>query len=113
MKQQVAPLQANEVSIIRRNCTSFDVKQHTFREQFRKEAPFRFDFKEPYPTLDKCHAEIFAMETDMAALQESAGLFEVNVPDYKQLKACRKEVCIHIYIVVWCSVQRYIKVLVF
>ena len=35
---------------------------------------------------------IFEMETLMAQLQESAGLFEVNVADYKQLKACRKEV---------------------
>lgn len=32
------------------------------------------------------------METEMATLQESAGLFEVNIPDYKQLKACRREV---------------------
>ena len=32
------------------------------------------------------------MEAEMTALQESAGLFEVNVPDYKQLKTCRKEV---------------------
>ena len=28
----------------------------------------------------------------MQELQESAGLFEVNMPDFKQLKACRKEV---------------------
>lgn len=28
----------------------------------------------------------------MLALQESAGLFEVNMPDFKQLKACRREV---------------------
>ena len=28
----------------------------------------------------------------MNALCESAGLFEVNMPDFKQLKACRKEV---------------------
>ena len=28
----------------------------------------------------------------MKELCESAGLFEVNVPDYKQLKACRKSV---------------------
>lgn len=28
----------------------------------------------------------------MYALSESASLFEVNVPDYKQLKACRKEI---------------------
>lgn len=28
----------------------------------------------------------------MKTLSESAGLFEVNVPDYKQLRACRREV---------------------
>ena len=33
------------------------------------------------------------MEREMAAIAESAGLFEVNMPEYKQLKACRKEVC--------------------
>ena len=32
------------------------------------------------------------MEEEMNALSESAGLFEVNFPDYKQLRACRKEV---------------------
>ena len=29
----------------------------------------------------------------MSAIQESADLFEVNFPDFKQLKACRREVC--------------------
>ena len=28
----------------------------------------------------------------MANLQESASLFEVNTPDYKQLRGCRREV---------------------
>ena len=28
----------------------------------------------------------------MGNLHESASLFEVNIPDYKQLKACRREV---------------------
>ena len=40
----------------------------------------------------QCHSEIFEMEDLMHKLQESAGLFEVNLPDYKQLKACRREV---------------------
>lgn len=31
------------------------------------------------------------MERDVAALSESAGLFEVLVPQYKQLKACGRE----------------------
>ena len=32
------------------------------------------------------HSVIHDLETEMTALQESADLFEVNVPDYKQLK---------------------------
>lgn len=37
---------------------------------------------------------IVAMEGIMEALCKSGSLFEVPVPDYKQLKACRKEVCL-------------------
>ena len=38
------------------------------------------------------HEEISDMEKEMTALLESASLFEVNVPDFKQLKQCRKEI---------------------
>ncbi|XP_039265498.2 dynein beta chain, ciliary-like [Styela clava] len=92
VKQTVTPLQANEVSIIRRKCTSFDVKQHEFREKFRKETTFRFSCGEPYDNIDRMNSEIQGLENEMNALHESASLFEVNVPDYKQLKACRREV---------------------
>ena len=39
-KQQVAPLQVHEVASLRSNCASFDVAQHNFREDFRKNGPF-------------------------------------------------------------------------
>ncbi|XP_069510616.1 dynein axonemal heavy chain 9 [Ambystoma mexicanum] len=94
VKQHVAPLQANEVATLRRKCASFDVEQYTFRERFRKEAPFRYDSTNPYEMIDDKHMEIKKMETIMASIFESAALFEVNVPDYKQLKQCRKEVCL-------------------
>lgn len=32
------------------------------------------------------------MESDVAELSKSAGLFEVAVPEYKQLKACHRDV---------------------
>ncbi|XP_032221173.2 dynein beta chain, ciliary [Nematostella vectensis] len=92
VKQQVAPLQASEVAIIRRKCGQFDIKQHEFREDFRKTAPFAFNSEDVYDRLDKSNREICAMEEEMNALSESAGLFEVNFPDYKQLRACRREV---------------------
>ncbi|XP_004857611.1 dynein heavy chain 9, axonemal isoform X1 [Heterocephalus glaber] len=93
VRQQVAPLQANEVTILRQRCTAFDVEQQQFWERFHKEAPFRFDSIAPHQILDMRHIEIQQMESTMASISESAGLFEVNVPDYRQLKKCRKEAC--------------------
>ena len=40
-------------------------------------------------THSQANKSIAGMEQQMSALYESASLFEVNVPDYKQLKACR------------------------
>ena len=44
--------------------------------------------------LDTAHRQILEKESTMAGITGSAGLFEVNIPDYKQLKQCRKEVSI-------------------
>ncbi|XP_049715502.1 dynein axonemal heavy chain 9 isoform X3 [Elephas maximus indicus] len=93
VRQQVAPLQANEVTLLRQRCTAFDAEQQQFWEQFHKEAPFRFDSINPHQTLDAKHIEIQQMESTMASIFESAGLFEVTVPDYKQLRQCRREAC--------------------
>ncbi|KAJ8313224.1 hypothetical protein KUTeg_009222, partial [Tegillarca granosa] len=91
-KQHVAPLQAIEVSNIRKKSATFDVNQHKFRETFRSIPPFRYNCETPYDLINEYHEEILAMETEMASLFESAGLFEVNTPDFKQLKQCRKEI---------------------
>ncbi|XP_041519985.1 dynein heavy chain 9, axonemal [Microtus oregoni] len=93
VRQQVAPLQANEVALLRQRCTAFDTQQQQFLERFRKEAPFRFDSVGPHHMLDVWHREIEHMESTMATISKSADLFEVNVPDYKQLRQCRKEAC--------------------
>ncbi|KAM9371423.1 dynein axonemal heavy chain 9-like [Phaethornis superciliosus] len=94
VKQHVAPLQADEMTALRKSCAAFDAEQQRFRERFQKEAPFRFDTENPYQLLDEKHIEIKQMESAMASIYESAGLFEVMVPDYKQLKQCRKELCL-------------------
>ncbi|KAM6111100.1 LOW QUALITY PROTEIN: dynein axonemal heavy chain 17 [Pterocles gutturalis] len=91
-KQNAAPLQASEVTVIRRNCQQFELRQHTFREQFREKAPFLYTDPNPYRSLNKQQKSIEAMESDMAVLAESAGLFKVPVPEYKQLNACHRDV---------------------
>ncbi|XP_051927996.1 dynein heavy chain 9, axonemal [Hippocampus zosterae] len=92
VKQQVAPLQAVEVANLRRKCASFEMEQHTFRENFRRNGPFRFDSKNPHRMLDTFHRQIQEQEAVMASLVESASLFEVTVSEYKQLRQCRHEV---------------------
>ncbi|AWP17229.1 putative dynein heavy chain 9 axonemal [Scophthalmus maximus] len=92
VKQQVAPLQATEVASLRRKCASFDVEQHTFREHFRKNGPFRFESESPFQLLDEFHLQIQEREAVMATLVESANLFEVTISEYKQLRQCRREV---------------------
>ncbi|TGZ69565.1 hypothetical protein CRM22_003672 [Opisthorchis felineus] len=91
MKQTVAPLQNNEVANIRRKCATFDVNQCNFREQFRKMAAFYFACKEPYIIIDQYHQSVKLLERQKEELLTSAALFEVNVPEYKQVKQCRKE----------------------
>ncbi|XP_029930046.1 dynein heavy chain 11, axonemal [Myripristis murdjan] len=92
VKHEVAPLQSNEVSVIRRKCVRFEVKQHEFREQFRTEVIFKINLEEPYKLIDKANRAVAVLEAEMQKLQETADLFEVSFPEYKQLYQCRSDI---------------------
>ncbi|KAJ8415860.1 hypothetical protein AAFF_G00404170 [Aldrovandia affinis] len=114
VKHEVAPLQTAEVSIIRRKCVAFEIKQSEFREKFRMNAPFNYNAVKPYTHLQKAHIEIRTLEEEMTELQESSHLFEVSVPDYRRLKLCRKEIVIlkelwDIVEYVHCSIEEWTK----
>ena len=49
----------------------------------------RFDSENPYKMLDTWDQQIGEREAVMSSLVEAASLFEVSVPDYKQLRQCR------------------------
>ncbi|KAG7259758.1 hypothetical protein CRUP_010534 [Coryphaenoides rupestris] len=91
VKHEVAPLQSNEVAVIRRKCARFEVKQHEFREAYRTEAIFKVDVSEPYRMIDKTNRSVAVLEAEMRKLQDTADLFEVGFPDYKQLHRCRSD----------------------
>ncbi|KAK6645275.1 hypothetical protein RUM43_001551 [Polyplax serrata] len=91
VKQQVAPLQAGEVSCIRKRIQAFDVTQNQYRDNFKKYTFMRYDCDKPYELMDKTHLEMKVFEDEMKKIQESASLFEVNVPEFKPIKQCRKE----------------------
>jgi len=52
VKQQVAPLQASEVANIRKRTAAFDVRQHEFREVFRRIEPLEYSCANPYELID-------------------------------------------------------------
>uniref|UniRef100_A0AAV2JSR2 Dynein heavy chain linker domain-containing protein n=1 Tax=Knipowitschia caucasica TaxID=637954 RepID=A0AAV2JSR2_KNICA len=91
VKQQVAPLQAIQVTSLRQQCTSFDVEQHAFRERFRHDGPFRFDCDRPYQLLESFQEQISEREALMDSLLQSAGVFELTLPPFRQLLQCRHE----------------------
>ena len=91
VKQQVAPLQAAEVVFIRKKITEFDARILYYREVFKKYHFFQYNCSDPYDVLDKVDKDLRKFETEMRNIQESGSLFEVNVPDFKVLKQCRKD----------------------
>ena len=90
--QQVAPLQTMEVGKLKKRITTFEYKQNEFRRDFCKMRFFQFKCKMPYEYLGQANAMINKMEINMKELQDSAVLFEVEVPEFKQLINCRREV---------------------
>uniref|UniRef100_A0AAX7TS70 Dynein axonemal heavy chain 11 n=1 Tax=Astatotilapia calliptera TaxID=8154 RepID=A0AAX7TS70_ASTCA len=92
VKHEVAPLQSNEVSVIRRKCVRFEVKQHEFREQFRSESIFKISVEESYKLIDKVSRGHISFSMEMKKLQDTADLFEVSFPEYKQLRQCRSDI---------------------
>ena len=48
--------------------------------------------KEPYRNIDKVHHELCGFEEILEGLRKSCGLFDIQLPDEKNLKQCRREV---------------------
>lgn len=94
MKDQVAPLQAIEVDSLQKKANKFEMKNHQFREDFKKKAPFKFDLGpvRAYEVLDSIQDEVCTMEAEAIALRQSADLFELTIPVYKQLADCRRDI---------------------
>nr|CAI5851783.1 unnamed protein product [Callosobruchus analis] len=91
VKQQVAPLQAAEVACIRKRIVDFDHRVTYYREVFKRYAFFRYDCTEPYQMIDRVDGDLRKLEKEMKGIHESGSLFEVNVPDFKILKQCRRD----------------------
>ncbi|MED6234546.1 hypothetical protein ATANTOWER_026276 [Ataeniobius toweri] len=94
VKNEVAPMQSAEVIVLRTRCIDFEVKQTKFKEEFKAKAPFSYHTVNPYACLEKSEKAIRDMEREVAELQESTNLIDVTIPDYRDIKLCRREITV-------------------
>ncbi|XP_022909837.1 dynein beta chain, ciliary-like [Onthophagus taurus] len=90
-KQAVAPLQAKQINAIKRRISVLDIRQSVHRDYFRRQSFFKFSCTNMYKLLDKCNMQITELENYQQDLGEQANLFELTMPEFKQLKCSRKE----------------------
>lgn len=93
-KDRVAPLQAIEVDSLQKRANKFEMRNHVFREEFKKKAPFRHDVGpvQAYTAIDICNDGVKEMESELADIRQAAVMFDLSLPAYKQLNDCRREV---------------------
>ena len=87
----IAPIQAEEVTVLKKRANKFDIRNFEFREDFLKRAPIRYQATDCYNRINSHYDEYMMMEVEMSDLEERADLLRVQLPEYKQLRACRKE----------------------
>ncbi|KAJ1529252.1 hypothetical protein ONE63_006052 [Megalurothrips usitatus] len=92
VRTAVSPLITHEMNQIRRRITILDARQLAYREAFKKMPFFRFDCENCYDDIDQAQQEICELEEYIAKISQQAALFEVNVPDFRGVKMCRKEI---------------------
>ncbi|PAA56702.1 hypothetical protein BOX15_Mlig034196g2 [Macrostomum lignano] len=91
MRTGLLPLQNQQVSRISAEASEFDQSQRALQEAFRCCAAFQRTCSDPYAEIDAWNSRLSESEAKAAELVESGRLFEVNIPDFKLIRLCRKE----------------------
>ncbi|KAJ0173728.1 hypothetical protein K1T71_010877 [Dendrolimus kikuchii] len=91
MKNNIAPLQAAQAALIAKRVALINLRLTMYRDQFKLKEIFLENCKEPYRQIDKVHLELLSFEEIVGGLKKSCGLFDIQPPDEKNLKQCRRE----------------------
>ncbi|KAG7298071.1 hypothetical protein JYU34_018841, partial [Plutella xylostella] len=91
VKNTIAPMQAAHAALIAKRVALSNLRQSMYRDQFKNKEIFLESCKEPYRKIDMVNQELLAFEKQAEVLGHSAGLFDIQPPDTKHLKACRRD----------------------
>lgn len=91
VRQKVAPIQAYQVDQISRRIQLFDLRTKIYRQNFKKLPIFTYPCSKVYEISDQVRIELDEMQVQIKSLNNSAELFELNLPDEEMIVQCVKE----------------------
>jgi dynein heavy chain len=93
-KEEIMPIQMKEVEKLKENLEAFFLQMRTFRNTFRKEAPFTFDGSPDaaYKSLDTHAKELITKEVESKRYNDAEELFELQVSKYPETGDTRMEI---------------------
>lgn len=92
IKQKIASSVTIEAASIRQRSLLFDDEQKALRRKFLESEVFIYSCQNPHLILEEYLSETRSFEDKLESLKESANLFEVPLPEYKQLSLCVHEI---------------------
>ncbi|TSL75253.1 Dynein heavy chain 17, axonemal [Bagarius yarrelli] len=92
VKKNLNPMQVAEGNVIKEMCFQLEKRQLNFREKFRQQSFFLFSCENPCAGIDQAQNTVTKFGTELERLHNLASLFEVPVPNDKQLIACQKDI---------------------
>ncbi|XP_049940954.1 dynein beta chain, ciliary-like [Schistocerca serialis cubense] len=90
-KMQATPFINAESALIREKLKVFDLKQIKYLEFFKKLPLYKYTCRDEYNLMNTTNNELKNLETQLEEIKSQADLFEVNVPEFKQITLCRKD----------------------
>ena len=93
-REEIFPLQTAESEVIKNQAEEVFVAMRSFRNDFRKNAPFAFSgpADDAYALLDKYWSQLQEMEQKAADLNEQESLFELPISKFQEIADTRNEI---------------------
>jgi dynein heavy chain len=93
-KEDIMPMQIKEVEALKVSLEEFFLSIRTFRNEFRKEAPFSFtgEPREAYRQMEKFAKELEVKEKEVKHFNELEELFELQISKYPETNDTRTEI---------------------
>ncbi|GBP61181.1 Dynein heavy chain 17, axonemal [Eumeta japonica] len=91
VRNNIAPLQATQAALVTKRVALINLRLTMYREKYKRKDMFLECCAEPYMIIDSTQKELVHYEDIVEYLNKSCSMFDLQPPEQKFLKLCRKE----------------------